>query len=168
MFVRSDDGTRDVEVAGGKYNLSDVSARLGPAQRAHRDELCAARARLAMHYFTCLECDDLLAPDLLPPRTNPGHGWNMFTMLLSLGDMAITLRRFTDAMQREGIGAVLSYETIQLPSFWRAKGWREGQLHVPERIGRETVTLPLFYEMTPGDVERVCEALCRIVRSRAA
>jgi dTDP-4-amino-4,6-dideoxygalactose transaminase len=47
---------------------------------------------------------------------------------------------------------------------------------VSERIGRETVTLPLFYEMTPGDVGRVCdalcrivcEALCRIVRSRAA
>lgn len=126
IVVRRDDGTRDVEVAGGKYNHSDVSARLGPAQLAHLDELCAARERLAMHYFTRLEGDDLLDPDLLPPRANPGHGWNIFTVLLPLGGVAITLRQFMDAMQREGIGAVLSYEAIHLTSFWRAKGWREG------------------------------------------
>jgi hypothetical protein len=38
---------------------------------------------------------------------------------------------------------------------------------VSERIGRETVTLPLFPEMTDADVERVCEAVKRVVRSRA-
>ncbi|MCM2328303.1 MAG: DegT/DnrJ/EryC1/StrS aminotransferase family protein [Lysobacter sp.] len=167
-IARLPDGTRDVEVAGGKYNLSDVSARLGLAQLSRLDEWCAARERLAMHYFACLEGDDLLIPDRLPPRANPGHGWNMFTVLLPLGGMAITRRQFMDAMQREGIGIGLSYEAIHLASFWRAKGWREGQFPVAERIGRETVTLPLFPDMTPVDVERVCEALRRVVRSRAA
>jgi hypothetical protein len=160
------DGTRDVEVAGGKYNLSDVSARLGLAQLARLDEWCRARERLAMHYFGCLAGDDLLVPDRLPPRENPGHSWNMFTVLLPLGEMAITRRQFTEAMQREGIGIGLSYEAIHLTSYYRARGWREGQFPVSERIGRETVTLPLFPEMTAGDVERVCECARRVVRSR--
>ena len=160
------DGTRDVEVAGGKYNLSDVSARLGLAQLARLDEWCRARERLAMHYFDCLAGDDLLVPDRLPPRENPGHSWNMFTVLLPLGEMAITRRQFTEAMQREGIGIGLSYEAIHLTSYYRARGWREGQFPVSERIGRETVTLPLFPEMTAGDVERVCECARRVVRSR--
>jgi len=138
------DGTRDVEVAGGKYNLSDVSARLGLAQLARLDDWCRARERLAMHYFACLEGDDLLVPDRLPPREKPGHSWNMFTVLLPLGEMAITRRQFTEAMQREGIGIGLSYEAIHLTSYYRARGWREGQFPVSERIGRETVTLPLF------------------------
>jgi hypothetical protein len=165
---RLPDGTRDVTVAGGKCNLSDVSARLGLAQLARLDEWCAARERLAMHYFACLEGDGLITPDRLPPRANPGHSWNMFTVLLPLGDMALTRKQFMDAMQREGIGTGLSYEAIHLTSFWRAKGWREGQFPVSERIGRETVTLPLFPEMTPGDVERVCETVRRVIRSRAA
>jgi dTDP-4-amino-4,6-dideoxygalactose transaminase len=92
----------------------------------------------------------------------------MFTVLLPLADMAIDRKRFMDAMHREGIGIGLSYEAIHLTSFWKAKGWRAGRFPVSERIGRETVTLPLFPEMTPGDVERVCEAARRIVRSRPA
>ncbi len=162
---RQPDGTRDVVVAGGKYNLSDVSAQLGLVQLARLDDWCRARERLAMHYFACLEGDPLLAPDRLPPRHNPGHSWNMFTVLLPLGEMALTRGQFIDAMQREGVGVGVSYEAIHLTTFYRAKGWREGQFPVSERIGRETVTLPLFPEMTPGDVERVCECLRRVLRS---
>lgn len=99
IVVRSAAGKRDVEAAAGKYNLSDFSARLGTEQLARLEGWCAARERLAMHYFTCLEGDDLL-----PPRANPGHGWNLFTVLLPLEGEAITLRQFMDAMQREGIG----------------------------------------------------------------
>lgn len=167
-IARLPDGTRDVEMAGGKYNLSDVSARLGLAQLARLDEWCAARGRLAMHYFACLEGDELLAPERLPPRANPGHSWNMFTVLLPLERIALSRRQFIDAMQREGIGIGLSYEAIHLTSHYRSRGWREGQFPVSERIGRETVTLPLFPEMTPGDVERVCETARRVLRSRPA
>ena len=162
---RQPDGTRDVVVAGGKYNLSDVSAQLGLAQLARLDDWCGARERLAMHYFACLDGDDLLSPDRLPPRDNPGHSWNMFTVLLPLDEMALTRGQFIDAMQREGVGIGLSYEAIHLSTYYRAKGWREGQFPVSERIGRETVTLPLFPEMSPGDVERVCECLRRVLRS---
>jgi hypothetical protein len=165
---RLPDGTRDVTVAGGKYNLSDVSGRLGLAQLARLDEWCGARERLAMRYFDGLAGDDLLTPERLPPRDNPGHSWNMFTVLLPLSAMAIDRRQFMDAMHREGIGTGLSYEAIHLTTVFRAKGWREGQFPVSERIGRETVTLPLFPEMTESDVARVCEAVRRVIRSREA
>ena len=164
-IARLPDGTRDVTVAGGKYNLSDVSARLGIAQLAHLDDWCRARGRLAAHYFECLAGDDLLTSDRLPPRANPGHSWNMFTVLLPLDAMKITRKDFIDAMQREGIGIGLSYEAIHCTTLYRGKGWREGQFPVSERIGRETVTLPLFPEMTPADVERVCASLRRVLRS---
>ena len=163
---RQPDGTRDVVAAGGKYNLSDISARLGLAQLARLDDWCRSRERLAMAYFAGLEGDDLLTPERLPPRVNPGHSWNMFTLLLPLEDMALTRRQFVEAMQHEGIGIGLSYEAIHLTTFYRAKGWRDGQFPVSERIGRETVTLPLFPDMTEADVHRVCECLRRVLRSR--
>jgi dTDP-4-amino-4,6-dideoxygalactose transaminase len=155
-----------VEEAGGKFNLSDVSARLGLTQLAHLDEWCRARERLAMAYFEILASDELLTPERLPPRDNPGHAWNMFTVLLPLEAMAISRRQFIDAMHAEGIGIGVSYEAIHLSTLFRAKGFREGQFPVSERIARETVTLPLFPEMTEGDVERVCAAVRRTIRSR--
>src|SRR5213075_803294 len=101
---RQHDGNRDVEHAGTKYNFSDVSAALGLEQLKHLDDWCVARERLAMHYFRCLDGDDLLTPDRLPPRDNPGHSWNMFTVLLPLGAFGRPRKSFIDAMREEGIG----------------------------------------------------------------
>ncbi len=162
------DGTRDVERAGGKYNFSDVSARLGLEQLTHLDEWCRARERLAHRYFECLAGDEILAPERLPPRDNPGHSWNMFTVLLPLAGLGITRKAFMDAMQKEGIGTGVSYEAIHLTTLFRKKGFREGMFPISERIGRETVTLPLFPEMRETDVERVCESMRRVLRRKAA
>jgi dTDP-4-amino-4,6-dideoxygalactose transaminase len=160
------DGTRDVEEPGGKFNLSDVSGRLGVEQLKHLEAWCRRREALAMHYFRCLEGDELLTPEQLPPRENPGHSWNMFTVLLPLARMA--RKAFIDAMQKEGIGIGVSYEAIHLATLFRKKGFREGQFPVSERIARETVTLPLFPDMTEMDVERVCGAMQRTLRRKAA
>ena len=165
---RLEDGTRDVVEAGGKFNLSDVSARLGLMQLAHLDAWCRRREHLATRYFERLQGDDLLTPERLPPRDNPGHSWNMFTVLLPLDETRTTRKAVIDAMQREGISLGMSYEAIHLTSLFRAKGFREGQFPVSERISRETVTLPLFVEMTEGDVDRVCTALAGVLRRKAA
>jgi dTDP-4-amino-4,6-dideoxygalactose transaminase len=165
---RLSDGTRDVEHPGAKMNLSDVSARLGLEQLRHLDDWCKARGRLAAHYFRCLEGDDLLTPERLPPRSNPGHSWNMFTVLLPLAAARTTRKQFIDAMHKEGIGIGISYEALHLTTLFRGKGLREGQFPNSERIARETVTLPLYPEMRETDVERVCEAMKRTLERKAA
>jgi dTDP-4-amino-4,6-dideoxygalactose transaminase len=163
---RQPDGTRDVERAGAKYNFSDVSARLGLEQLTHLDDWVRARERLAHRYFECLAGDDLLAPECLPPRDNPGHSWNMFTVLLPLQALGGTRKAFMDAMMQDGIGTGISYEAIHLTTLFRKKGFREGMFPVSERIARETVTLPLFPEMRETDVDRVCETLKRVMRRK--
>jgi len=165
---RLGDGTRDVAEPGSKYNFSDVSARLGLEQLAHLDAWCERRGALARHYFACLEGHDLLTSERLPPRDNPGHSWNMFTVLLPLEAVGMSRVQFIDAMRAAGIGIGISYEAIHLTTYFRALGHREGEFPVSERIARETVTLPLFPEMRETDVERVCEALDTVLRRRAA
>ncbi len=162
---RNPDGTRDVELPGAKLNLSDVSARLGVQQLALLDGWCATRTRLAERYFQCLEGDELLTPERLPPRQNPGHSWNMFTVLLPLDSMRADRKGFIAAMHAEGFGIGISYEAIHLATHFRRQGWREGQFPVSERIGRETVSLPLHAGMDDSDVERVCAAVFRVLRT---
>ena len=167
-IVRLDDGTRDVEEPGGKFNLSDVAAAVGNQQLPHLDAWCRTRERLARHYFDRLDGDDLITPERLPPRDNPGHSWNMFTVLLPLEAAGTSRKQFVEAMHKEGIGIGISYEAIHLTSFFRGKGFAPGRFPVSERIARETVSLPLFPEMTEGDVDRVCGAIGRVLRRKAA
>ncbi len=158
------DGTRDVDVAGGKFNLPDVNACVGLAQLARLEEFNAARRALAEHYFRSFRTDP---PCVLPARGHPGdeagHSWNMFAPLLPLGRMRITRKQFIEAMHARGIGIGISYEALHLSTLARRFGYHEGNFPNAERIARETITLPLFPTMTFADVERVCAATAEII-----
>jgi dTDP-4-amino-4,6-dideoxygalactose transaminase len=155
---RLPDGTRDVDVAGGKYNLSDVSAAIGLAQMGALEGFVARRRALARHYLEHFDTDP---PCVLPPDV-PGHSWNMFAVLLPLDRLTLTRKQFVDAMHARGIGVGISYEACHLATMYRKLGYREGQFPVTERIARETVSLPLFPAMTTADVERVCESVAKL------
>ena len=165
---RLPDGTRDVTMAGGKFNMSDVSARLGLDQLAHLDAWCTHRQKLAAHYFALLEpVADSLGLDL-PAHAftgeESGHSWNMFCVLLPLARMSITRKQFIEAMHADNIGIGVSYEAMHLTTLFKAKGHHEGEFPNTERISRETITLPLHAGVTLADVERVCTALVRLLR----
>jgi dTDP-4-amino-4,6-dideoxygalactose transaminase len=155
----------DTTLAGGKYNLSDVAAAVGLGQLSRLEEFNARRRALVAHYYELWGADP---PLRLPERGDEGHSWHLFAPLLPLAQMSITRAGFIEAMRARAIGVGVHYPAIHLFSVYRALGHREGQFPNAERIGRETVTLPLFPAMQPGDVERVVEAASAIVRGARA
>jgi dTDP-4-amino-4,6-dideoxygalactose transaminase len=160
---RLPDGTRDVDFPGGKFNLSDVSARLGLAQLARLDEWCTRRRGLAERYFERLEGAGLALPARAPAGEAAGHSWNMFCVRLPLARMRMSRREFIDAMHVRGIGIGISYEAMHLTTLFREEGHREGEFPNAERIARETATLPLHAAMENADVDRVCDAVEELV-----
>lgn len=164
-IARLPDGTRDVLEAGGKCNMPDVHAALGLLQLERVDGWLARRRELVQHYFrswrTRPEC-------VLPPApTDPGASWNMFCVLLPLEQLRITRKQFIDAMAARGIAVGISYEAAHLTTLGRSLGGAEGQCPNAERIARETVTLPLFADMTEAEVERVCAAAAEVLEEGA-
>ncbi len=157
-------GGLDTLFAGGKANLSDVAARVGLGQLARLEEFNAKRRQIVARYFS-LWSDN--PPVRLPERgvdgDTEGHSWHVFTPLLPLGQLKITRAQFIEAMAERGIAVGIHYPAIHLFSAYRALGYREGQFPNAERIGRETVTLPLFPAMELSDVDRVVEAAGAII-----
>ena len=151
----------DTLLAGGKYNLSDVAAAVGLGQLRRLEEFNAQRKRLVARYY---ELWGAQAPLRLPERGDAGHSWHVFTPLLPLSRMSISRSGFMQAMKDRGIGTGVHYPAIHLFSAYRALGYTPGQFPNAERIGRETVTLPLFPAMQPADVDRVVDAATDIIR----
>lgn len=158
--VKSADGV-DTLLAGGKANLSDVAARVGLGQLAHLEEFNAKRRQLVARYFDLWHKDP---PLRLPERGDEGHSWHLFAPLLPLERMTMTRTRFIQAMGERGIGVGVHYPAIHLFKVYRALGYREGQFPNAERIGRQTVSLPLFPAMQLTDVDRVVEAVTQIIQ----
>jgi dTDP-4-amino-4,6-dideoxygalactose transaminase len=151
----------DTLLAGGKYNLSDVAAAVGLGQLRHLEEFNARRRTLVARYYELWGADP---PLRLPERGDDGHSWHVFTPLLPLTQLRLTRREFMEAMRARGIGVGVHYPAIHLFSAYRALGYHEGQFPNAERIGRETVTLPLFPAMELADVDRVVHAVNELVR----
>lgn len=157
-------GEMDVLIAGGKGNMTDVSARIGLGQLARLEEFNAKRRSLAMRYFERLETDP---PFALPARGDAGHSWHMFAPLLPLDALKIDRKGFIAAMREREIGVGVHYPAMHLFTVYRKLGYKEGDFPNAERIGRSTVTLPLFPAMALSDVDRVCAAAAEVIREAA-
>jgi hypothetical protein len=161
-LVRDAEGNADVLLPGGKYNLSDVSARIGLSQLKQLEGFNDKRRQLVRRYFERLKTDPAC---LLPARGDEGHSWHIFAPLLPLDRVDLTRSQFIKAMHERGIGVGVHYPALHLFTSYRKLGYKEGEFPNAERIGRETVTLPLFPAMQPSDVDRVCDAVSDILRS---
>jgi len=159
-IAKDEEGNQDVVVPGGKYNLSDVAARVGVGQLAHLDAFNEKRRLLAEHYL-----DRWAIEDCLLPATGEGHSWHMFAPLIPFERLNLDRKAFIGKMHEQAIGVGIHYPALHLFSLYRKLGYQEGDFPNAERIGRETVTLPLYPMMTPADVERVCSAAARILKS---
>ena len=145
----------------GKANMPDVNACIGLAQLPRLHQFNETRRALAGLYFEQWDGEhrDEEAPLRLPARGDSGHSWHLFAPLLPVGERSINRQSFIKAMERRGIGIGVHYPAIHLFSAYRAMGYREGQFPHAERVGRETVTLPLFPAMSAQDVDRVVQAV---------
>lgn len=153
-------GEIDVVRAAGKSNLSDVAAQVGLDQLRRLDGFNRRRRELAERYFDELRGFDRL---VLPARGDLGHSWHMFTVLIDFAARGMTRPEFQRRMAERGIGVGVHYPCIPGLTFYREQGYRPQDTPVAARIGRETVTLPLFPAMHDGDVTRVCRALGEIL-----
>ena len=151
----------DTLIAGGKSNLSDVAAAVGLGQFRRLEEFNTKRRQLVARYFELWKDNP---PVRLPERGDEGHSWHVFTPLLPLDEVRITRPQFMEAMKAEGINVGVHYPAIHLFTAYRAMGYREGQFPNAERIGRQTVTLPLFPAMQLEDVDRVVASVNKVLR----
>jgi dTDP-4-amino-4,6-dideoxygalactose transaminase len=147
----------DVDVLGGKYNMTEMAAAIGLAQLRRLDEFNAKRRALAEHYYRCF------GPDLesrlgaeLPVADFEHCNWHMFHLVLP---DRIARAEFMQRMLDRKIGIGFHYAAIHLFTLYRRRGFHEGMFPVAERVCRQIVTLPLFPTMTLADVERVVEAV---------
>ena len=158
-LVKDEEGNQAVLLAGGKYNLSDVAARVGLGQLAQLDAFNEKRRQLVQRYFECWNIEGCILP-----MDGDGHSWHMFAPLIPFERYRTSRREFIRKMHDEGIGVGIHYPALHLFSLYRQQGCKEGDFPNAERIGSETVTLPLFPMMTSADVERVCSTVARILK----
>jgi len=158
-----DMGWLDHDRLGFNHRLSDIACALGLAQLERLDDMLAARARVAGWYRTAL-AGLVTERGLTLPCPDAGgdrRGWFVFVVQLPSGvDRDATV----GALGALGVQSKPYLPAIHLMSFYRERfGHRAGEFPVCERVAAASLALPFFPAMTAEQVERVADALERVI-----
>ena len=160
--VRSGLDGMDVELVGGKYNLTDVAACVGRHQLRRMAEFRDRRRELAQHYFNAFAAAKLDTIEL-PVADFTHSNWHMFQVVLCEQRLLAPRAQVMQAMADRNIMLGVHYPAMHLFTLYRRLGWNDGDFPHAERIGRNILTLPLFPSMQASDVARVVEALTDVL-----
>ena len=148
---------------GYKYNLTDVAAALGIGQLARVDPFNAQRAELARLYRERLHG----VPEILPlgdPTYPIRHAWHLFIVRLDVDKAKMDRDAFMKELKLRNIGTGLHFKAAHLHKYYaEAMGQRRGMLPDTEWNSDRICSLPLFPDMTPGDVDDVVAAIKEIL-----
>jgi dTDP-4-amino-4,6-dideoxygalactose transaminase len=151
----------DVDVLGGKFNMTDIAAAIGLNQLPQLDAITARRHALAKHYFATFGADFEKQTGVQLPLANfDSTNWHMFQIVLPQG---VVRAEFMEKMKARNIGCGVHYPPIHLFQMYRARGFKEGMFPVAESVGRRIVSLPMFPKMSEADVERVVAAVREVL-----
>ena len=162
----------DVDVLGGKDNLTDVNAVIGLHQLKQLAQFQAKRAELALHYFATLR-QEIKAAGLeslnleLPPENFTDTNWHMFQVVLPLDQLQVDRAQVMTELKELGIGTGLHYPAITGFSLYKKLGYQVSATPIAERIGKSILTLPLFPGLTQTNVEFISKSLIAILKKHA-
>ena len=159
-FDREHEGFQswDTVTLGWKYNMDNIQAAILLPQLARIDREWEARQEVAERYESQLSG----VRGITVPSTHDGvrHARHLFTVWISDGRRDAVLKGLRD----RGIGAMVNYEAIHLHTLFRERlGTADGDFPNAERIGRETISLPLHARLATDAVDEVVEALTSAV-----
>jgi dTDP-4-amino-4,6-dideoxygalactose transaminase len=159
----------DVDVLGGKDNLTDVNAVIGLEQLKQLPAYQARRAALAHQYFDAIRAE-LKSAQLenlkleLPVENFTDSNWHMFQVLLPLEQLRCDRAQVMAELKDLGIGTGVHYPAITGFTLYKNQGYKTSDTPIAERIGRSILTLPLFPGMADQDIGRIASGLAGILK----
>jgi dTDP-4-amino-4,6-dideoxygalactose transaminase len=160
----SDEGFRHYQVVecGYKYNMMDIQAAIGIHQLRRINTNWNRRQEIWTTYQK--ELRDL--PLILPksPEDDTRHAYHLYTVLVDPEQTRITRDEFLTAITAENIGVGVHFQSIPTHPYYRERfGWRLEDYPNSDRIGRQTVSLPLSPKLTERDVSDVIQAVKKVL-----
>jgi len=152
----------EILAPGYKYNLTDIASAIGIHQVRRAGELHEKRCDLARLYSEKLaDIDELVLPEVQPDRI---HSWHLYVIRLKLERLTLDRAAFIERLKEAGIVTSVHYTPLHMHPYYREKfGYKTEDLPCMASVYPQIVTLPLYPDMQPEDVEYVCRTIREVI-----
>lgn len=141
---------------GFNYRMTDLQAALGASQLSRLTRFIDRRNAIADRY-------DRLLADLPLRRLRRGHSGrsavHLYVVRVDPARTARTRAEIVQALHAQGIRVQVHYIPIHTQPFYRQLGFRPGAFPEAERHYETAFSLPVFFDMTDDQQDRVVAAL---------
>jgi dTDP-4-amino-4,6-dideoxygalactose transaminase len=140
---------------GGNFRMDAIQAAVLLAKLPHLKSWNLRRRAIAARYGELL-AGAVRSGRLTLPAEAPGrrHVYHQYVVRVPDRD------RVKERMSAEGIATAIFYPVpLHLQECFAGLGYREGSFPEAEKAAKEVLALPIFAEMTDGEVERVALSL---------
>lgn len=146
---------------GFNYRMTDLQAALGQSQLNRLDKFIERRHYLAKRYDEALKDLPLKLPQQHPDSYSAYH---LYIIRLELDKINRTHRQVFESLRDAGIGVNLHYIPVHTQPYYQRLGFRWGDFPESERYYKEAISLPMYYELTENDQDRVVSVIKEVLR----
>ena len=152
----------EIIAPGFKYNMADIAAAIGIHQLRKADLFHRRRTELAALYDASLSAvEEIIVPQVQPDRI---HSWHLYAIRLKLDRLKIDRAQFITELTQRGVGTSVHWMPLHMHPYYRETyGYAPRDLPVACSLYPQLITLPLYPDMTEGEVQCVCDSIKEIV-----
>lgn len=141
---------------GFNYRLTDLQAALGISQMQRIDDFIRRRRQVVDHYGQLLKN----LPLSLPSQDSESQSsWHLYVVRLELAKLGKTRRQIFDHLRSLGIGVNVHYIPVHTQPYYQKLGFGWGDFPQAEDYYHSALSLPIHYELTDSDIDRVVRGL---------
>lgn len=148
-------------IVGYNARLDELQAAILRVKLRRLDEWTARRQAVAARYNELLTGLDIITPEI------PAGGRHVFYCyaIRVPGGRRDALRSY---LAEKGIGTQIHYPVpIHMQEAAQFLGYRKGDLPVTEKIAGEVLSLPMYPELTDGQIDRVTASVSEFMRKKS-
>jgi len=152
----------EVVTEGYRYHMNNISAAIGLAQFKRFEKFTEKKKRIVKEYddyFKGVKGIMLLRRDY--SKTAPFN----YTIRISSSREKNIRDKFIEYMKARGISIGINYIPNHIQPFFRK--FRKEKLSVTENVWKEIVSLPLYYDMTKSELEKVKHSVKKFMEGNA-
>lgn len=138
---------------GYNYRLTDLHAILGLSQMRRIDEFVERRRKLVNRYNERLAGLPLQLPTCI---ADADPAWHLYVIRVK-ADSPLNRRELFLQLKERGVGTNVHYIPVHTQPHYRTLGFKPGQFPESEKYYAECLSLPLYFELTDAEQDRVIE-----------
>jgi UDP-4-amino-4,6-dideoxy-N-acetyl-beta-L-altrosamine transaminase len=141
---------------GFNYRMTDMQAALGISQMQRIDAFIARRHELVERYNQLLSDFSVILPWQHPETQS---AWHLYVIQIDAARTSKTRREVFEFLRDHNIGVQVHYIPVHTQPYYQDLGFAPGNFPVSEAYYAQAISLPLYFDLTNAEQDRVVKTL---------